>query len=76
MWLKTGYIGVLIALVAADVVGFLYVLCVCNVFKYIRFKYIDFGFASKMLSYALPFIPNQVSWYINQLSDRWIINIF
>lgn len=76
LWLKTGYIGVLIALVAADVVGFLYVLCVCNVFKYIRFKYIDFGFASKMLSYALPFIPNQVSWYINQLSDRWIINIF
>ena len=29
-----------------------------------------------MLQYALPFIPNTVSWYINQLSDRWIISIF
>ena len=76
LYLKTGYIGVLIALIAADVIGFLYVLCVCNIFKYFSFKYIEAEYAIKMLNYALPFIPNQVSWYINQLSDRWIINIF
>lgn len=76
LWLKTGYIGVLIALTLADVVGFIYVLFVCNIFKYFNFKYFRVKYATKMLQYALPFIPNTVSWYINQLSDRWIINIF
>lgn len=75
LWLKTGYIGVLVALVAADVVGFIYVLCVCNIFKYFQIKYFSREYALRMLSYALPFIPNMVSWYINQLSDRWIISI-
>ena len=73
LWLKTGYIGVLIALTLADVVGFIYVLFVCNIFKYFNFKYFRVKYATKMLQYALPFIPNTVSWYINQLSDRWII---
>ena len=45
LWLKTGYIGVLIALVAADVVGFIYVLCVCNIFKFFNFKYYSSEYA-------------------------------
>ena len=76
LWLKTGYIGVLIALTLADVAGFMYVLFVCNIFSYFNLKYFRIEYASKMLQYALPFIPNTVSWYINQLSDRWIISIF
>ena len=60
LWLKTGYIGVLIALVAADVVGFIYVLCVCNIFKFFNFKYFSSEYALKMLGYALPFVPNMV----------------
>lgn len=76
LWLKTGYIGVLVALVAADVAGFIYVLCVCNIFKFFNLKYFSKEYSVKMLTYALPFIPNMVSWYINQLSDRWIIAIF
>ena len=76
LWLKTGYIGVLIALTLADVAGFMYVLFVCNIFSYFSLRHLRIEYASKMLQYALPFIPNTVSWYINQLSDRWIISIF
>lgn len=76
IWLKTGYIGVLIALVVADVIGFVYVLCVCNSFKFFSLKYLSREYSLKMLSYALPFVPNMISWYINQLSDRWIISLF
>ena len=74
--LHTGYIGVLLALIVADVVGFIYVLCVCNIFKFFRVKELSRDYSIKMLNYALPFVPNMVSWYINQLSDRWIISIF
>ena len=73
LWLKTGYIGVLIALTLADVAGFMYVLFVCNIFSYFSLRHLRIEYASKMLQYALPFIPNTVSWYINQLSDRWNI---
>lgn len=76
LWFKTGYIGVLIALTVADIVGFIYVMFVCNIFSYFNLKYFRLEYASRMLQYALPFIPNTVSWYINQLSDRWIISIF
>lgn len=76
LWLKTGYIGALIALTVADIVGFIYVLFVCNIFSFFNIRYFKLEYASKLLQYALPFIPNTVSWYINQLSDRWIISIF
>lgn len=74
--LDLGIHGVILALTVADIAGFLYVLKVCNIFKYINIKYSDRDYRRKILNYSLPFIPNQISWYINQMSDRWIISLF
>ncbi|MDD8049451.1 MAG: lipopolysaccharide biosynthesis protein [Thomasclavelia sp.] len=71
-----GMQGVVLALTVADIVGFLYVIKVTNVFSYIDLKCYDKDYRNSMMRYALPFLPNQISWYINQMSDRWIISLF
>lgn len=73
--LKMGFAGVIVALTLADVVGFVYVQMHINIFKYISLDAIDSEYRLKMLRYALPFLPNTISWYINQLSDRWMISL-
>lgn len=74
--LKTGYMGVIISLALADIVGMLYVLFTSNIFKYFNLKYLNYELGKDMLRFSIPFVPNMVSWFINQLSDRWLIAIF
>ncbi|WP_249029805.1 lipopolysaccharide biosynthesis protein [Tannockella kyphosi] len=73
---EIGYMGVLIALTLADIVGICYSTYKTQIFKYIHIKNFEFNQAKEMLFYACPFIPNAVAWYINQMSDQWIITLF
>lgn len=71
--LKTGYMGILIALTVADVVGVCYVLFTSKMFHYFDVRCFNSQMMVEMLKYSLPFVPNMVSWYVNLLSDKWII---
>lgn len=42
-------------------------------YKYIKIKSYDFFKLKEMLQYSLPNIPNMLSWWINSLSDRYIV---
>lgn len=70
---KTGYMGVLIALTIADVVGIIYVIFKSKMLSYIRVSCFDREVMMEMLKFSLPFVPNMVSWYVNLLSSKWII---
>lgn len=70
---KTGYMGVMIALTAADVVGIIYVFTTSKMLRYIDLKCFDYAMMKEMLRFSLPFVPNMVSWYVNLLSSKWII---
>lgn len=52
--------------------GFL-AFCLSNEFKYIKIKHFNKEKLKEMLQYSLPGIPNMLSWWINSLSDRYII---
>lgn len=71
--LKTGYMGILIALTVADIIGVIYVILTSHMFVYFSLKAFDFEMMKEMLRYSLPFVPNMISWYVNLLSDKWII---
>jgi len=45
-------------------------------YKYFRLCNINFKIEKKMLQYSIPSIPNMLSWWVNSLSDRYIILCF
>lgn len=44
--------------------------------RYIRLNKISFKTVKKILSYSYALIPNNVSWWIINVSDRWVIKYF
>lgn len=47
-----------------------------KIWKYIKKSYFSVSELKKMLMYSLPLIPNAISWWITNLSDRLIIPFF
>ena len=45
-------------------------------YQFLRFKKFNFKKLKGMLQYSLPSIPNMLSWWVNSLSDRYIILYF
>lgn len=45
-------------------------------YKYFAVKKISLSKLQEMLKYSLPSIPNMLSWWVNSLSDRYIVLFF
>lgn len=71
-----GYQGIILSLTLANIAGIVYVLIVGEVYKYYRPKLFDSLLFKDMLHYSLPFLPNNIAWYLNTTSDRWMLNLF
>lgn len=50
-----------------------FILCRTKAYRYISFHVPSKGSSKKYLAYALPLIPNQISWWILSASDRTVI---
>lgn len=48
----------------------------CNVKSFFRFKYVNKDALGSLLNYSLPLIPNQLSWWALNASDRVIVHCF
>ena len=68
-----GIEGMLSAMIIGRVVAtFVYIICL-KLWKYINLKKINIPKIKEMLKYAIPLIPNRVSWLIINLSSRIVI---
>lgn len=72
--IKTGAKGMLISSIIANFVAFIYIFFKLKVYKYIRNKLYDQSFIKKSLKYSWPLVPNGISWWIVNASDRTIIS--
>lgn len=73
--LKFGAYGILISNLIANIICFLFILVKLKVYKYIRFKKDKSNKTIKeMYRYSMPMIPNSISWWIVNASDRTIIS--
>lgn len=68
--------GLLLANIVATIVTIIYILIFGNLFKYLRFKYIDKKFMKEIIVYSLPIIPNAYSWWLYSSANRYIILYF
>lgn len=73
---KSGAVSILIALVFSNLIGFVYFLYRLRIWKFIRVNTVNSKKIQEMLQYSLPLIPNAISWWIANTSDRLIVIYF
>ncbi len=73
---KSGAASILVALAFSNLIGFIYFLYRLRVWKLIKISTANRKKIQEMLQYSLPLIPNAISWWIANTSDRLIISCF
>ncbi len=73
-FIRMGASGMIISMALANGICSLYLFLKLKLYKFISFKIIDFKLLKDMFKYSVPLIPNGVSWWIVNVSDRSIIS--
>lgn len=73
---KMGGISIIFALLISNFIGTLYYVIRIKIWEYIDLKLVNRTQIKEMLDYSLPLIPNAISWWISNASDRILIMIF
>jgi len=66
--------GMIISMALANGICSLYLFLRLKLYQKINFKLIDFSELKEMYRYSIPLIPNGISWWIVNVSDRSIIS--
>nr|WP_317365542.1 oligosaccharide flippase family protein [uncultured Blautia sp.] len=73
---RMGVGAMLVAYVIGPFIGMIYLLIRCKVIKFLAISQIKRDRLNRMIHYALPLIPNELSWSLIHSSDRMIISAF
>lgn len=74
--LKMGLSGLIWGYAVGYLVGDLMIACGTKYKKYFDISLISWSGVKELLSYSYALIPNNISWWIINVSDRSIINVF
>ena len=68
--------GILFSLAISNLLGSIYLACSVKLLKYVDFRLLNMSVLKEMLSYSTPLIPNGISWWTINASDRTLISLF
>lgn len=75
--LKIGVYGYLLAMNLSNLAALIFLVVVCKLYKnFISPRKIDPKLVKDMIKYSLPMIPNYISWWFNNCSDRYMVSFF
>lgn len=74
--LRYGIQGYFLSYIFSSLIDVIYLLIAGKVYKDILLRNISFHKVKAMLRYSIPLIPNGLSWWIMNVSDRYLIIIF
>lgn len=72
-WQRWGTFGYLLSMALAYLCSIIVMFFGGKIYKQLSFKSIDKAVLKEMLKYALPLIPNAISWWFIQVVNRYII---
>ena len=72
--LHMGAEGMIFSMMFANLLGALYLLFRLKLYTYIDYSLVDFKLLKEMYAYSIPLVPNGISWWIVNVSDRSIIS--
>lgn len=65
--------GFLYSIILSNTISIIYLVRKCNLINYLSNAKINKSLYSNMINYSLPLLPNTISWWIIQISDRYIL---
>ena len=71
--IKIGVLGLLLAVILANLITSIFIILKLKIYTYIDFKVIDKKTMKELIVYSIPLVPNNISWAIINISDRLII---
>ncbi len=71
---KWGAYGMLTATLIGNIICSMYIFFTKKIFKYIKLRLYSKKLLKKLWKYSLPLIPNAISWWIFNSSDRVIVS--
>lgn len=71
---KFGAYGILMATIISNFVCTMYIYISKKVYKYIQIKKYNKKLLKEIIKYSIPLVPNMISWWIVNTSDRSIIS--
>ena len=72
--LRLGVNGMMIGTLLGQVTCIAYLFFSLHLFRYICVKSFAFGVVKKLWKYSLPLIPNSISWWVFNASDRLVVS--
>lgn len=74
--MKLNVVGMFLSIIFGHIIAIIYLFFGLKIYKYLSFLFFDFKYVKKLWSYSVPLIPNAISWWIFNSSDRVIVSIF
>jgi O-antigen/teichoic acid export membrane protein len=73
---RLGSAGYLISMILSNLAGFALQFWLGGIAKYLSFTLYDKALYKSMLVYSIPLIPNALSWWVTNVSDRYIVTAY
>ena len=73
--IKLGVNGMLLGTLLGQVISAIYMFFSLKIYKYLSIFYFDRKTVKVLWKYSLPLIPNSISWWVFNASDRVIVSI-
>jgi O-antigen/teichoic acid export membrane protein len=72
--IKIGIYGYLLAIDISNIIAALFLFCYCRLYKqFVSPKILDIALIKRMVKYSLPMIPDYISWWFVNCSDRYML---
>lgn len=76
VFLKMGLTGLFAATMISQIVTIIYLIFSIKLWRYFSVKSIDCQVLKRVSKYSLPLIPNNLAWWVVNVSDRIIVSYF
>lgn len=73
---KLEILGYLLSVALSNIVSLIWLMCKCHVLITLKQAKIEKSLAVEMVKYSLPLVPNELCWWIIQMSDRYMVTFF
>lgn len=73
---KFGIEGYFISYISAHIICTVILLIFGRIYKYFSFTFFDLKYTKEFIKFCLPLIPNSISWWATNVSDRYLIVYF
>lgn len=70
---RMGIYGYVFSIILADLISAIFLFWIAGLRHYLNFKRINRGLLRAMIVFSLPLIPTTLFWWVNTLSDKYII---